>query len=838
MARARIDYGIDLGTTNSAICRIENGVPVIKKIEVTDEIMPSCVYVDRKKRQLVGKRAYTAMKRDKRNATKTWKVSSNNSYVEFKRYMGTDTVFHNDILDHDFTPVELSAEVLKALKSYIPDETVKSAVITVPAKFTVNQKTATLEAAKVAGLEYSELLQEPVAAAYAYGMASSKTEGYWLVFDFGGGTFDAALLTNDEGIITVKDTEGDNHLGGKDLDLAISVKILIPYLWENFSIDRIMSNGETKQILIDAMKTYSEEAKNALSFNDSFDLLTDLGDLGEDDDGEELALDMTITREKAYEVMRPIFQRAVDICKRLLERNHVDRDALTKLILVGGPTHSPLIKEMLKEQITDHIDSSIDPMTAVAIGASLYASTIDAKVDGSDVKMGTIRLNLSYEATSVNDQEYVTIQLDKATTGTWCPDSINIELIRTGSGIAWSSGTEAVDANGNVFTVDLRQGHVNEFQIKATDNVGNVLGVFPNSISIIQGSKVGNAVLPYFFGFAFWGITNQKQDMGWFEGLEKNRTLPAVGVNSQVKTSCDIRPGVKSDILRIPIYQADERNSQGSTNPYFYEYVADVIVDGTDVNAFIPEGSSVELTLKVDLSEQMTLDVFFPTQDVTVSKHLDTSQKKSVEEAANRVKTDLRTAQTEIGKLSANGIDTSDLQAQLQAVKDEDDNSQEKKSVLDHLKEVLRNIDKKQNETAFDRLEKRLRKAYKELEEDQQKYGDIETGKLVQQIRSEMNEVISKKDEESGKVLLDKIDYLDFKLALIEYYISWIYNWNRTFDSKTWKDNGRARQLINQGMDIISNSPTTQKLKPIIEQLFELLPDAELPADAHGLLQG
>lgn len=836
MVRSKIDYGIDLGTTNSAICRMEKGVPTVKKIDVTDDIMPSCIIIDRKKRPVIGKRAYSSMKSDKRKATKSWKSSDSNSYIEFKRTMGDDTVYHSSILDHDFTSVDLSAEILKALKSYITDEQVEASVITVPAKFTVNQKTATMEAAKLAGIEHCELLQEPVAAAYAYGMTSSKSEGYWLVFDFGGGTFDAALLTNDEGIIDVKDTEGDNHLGGKDLDLGITTKILIPYLYENYSIDRIMSDADKKQILIDAMKTYAEEVKNTLSFDESTDVLTDLGDLGEDDDGEELGLDLTVSREQAFEAMRPIFQRAVDICKKLLKRNNLEGKDLAKLILVGGPTHSPLIRQMLKEQITDNVDSSIDPMTAVAIGASLYASTINTEVKESDLKMGTVRLNVNYESTSVNTEEYVTIQLDKCGTGSWCPDSINIELIRTGSGIAWNSGKEVVDENGNVFTVNLREGHVNEFQIKAYDSVGNVLEVFPNTISIIQGSKVGNAVLPYYFGFAGWGINEQKETMYWFDGLKKNQKLPATGINTQVKTSNDIRPGVTTDALRVPIYQADDKDA--SVNPYFYEYVTDVHLDGGDVNSFIPANSPVELTLKADLSEQMTLEVFFPNQDVTVAKPLDTSKKQSVKEAEDRIVKDLRSAQSEIGKLSANGIDTSELQNSLNAVKDENDNSQEKKSVLEHLKQVLRNIDKKQKETAFDQIERRLRKAFKELEQDQKKYGDIETGKLVQQIRNEMDNVIASKNQESAKTLLDKIDLLDFKLALIEYYISWIYNWNRTFDSKSWKDKQRARQLINQGMDIISNSPTTQKLKPIIEQLFELLPNAELPDDSHGLLQG
>ena len=133
-------------------------------------------------------------------------------------------------MEKEYSSEELSAEVLKALKSYITDENIKSVVVTVPAKFTVNQKDATLRAAKLAGFEHCELLQEPIAASMAYGLDAKSKDGYWLVFDFGGGTFDAALLKVEEGIMKVIDTEGDNYFGGKNLDYAIVEEIMIPHI--------------------------------------------------------------------------------------------------------------------------------------------------------------------------------------------------------------------------------------------------------------------------------------------------------------------------------------------------------------------------------------------------------------------------------------------------------------------------------------------------------------------------------------------------------------------------------------------------------------------------------
>ena len=169
MNRLKIDYGIDLGTTNSAICRMDKGNVSVIKIEVTDDTMPSCVYFNKKQSIIVGRQAYNTMKSDKRRATKKWDAGESNTYVEFKRTMGTATPYESKNMDRSYSSEELSAEVLKALKSFVQDDEVRSAIITVPAKFTQNQKDATMRAAKWAGFEHCELLQEPIAASMAYG---------------------------------------------------------------------------------------------------------------------------------------------------------------------------------------------------------------------------------------------------------------------------------------------------------------------------------------------------------------------------------------------------------------------------------------------------------------------------------------------------------------------------------------------------------------------------------------------------------------------------------------------------------------------------------------------
>lgn len=829
MTRIKIDYGIDLGTTNSAICRMEKGEPRIQKIEVTDDTMPSCVSVNKKGTFWIGASAYRSMESDKRRATKTWHQADSNAYIEFKRTMGTDTTYHCSNLKRDFTSEELSSEVLKALKSFVTDETITSAVITVPAKFTVNQKTATMEAAKLAGIKRCELLQEPIAASMAYGLSADEKDGLWMVFDFGGGTFDAALLKVEDGIMQVFDTEGDNYLGGKNLDYAIVDKIIIPYLKENYSINDILADEEKKQVLRDAMKTYAEEAKNQLSFKDHEDIISNLGDLGEDEDGEEIELDLTIAQAEAFDVMRPYFQKAVDICKNLLQRNHLSGSQINKLILVGGPTHSPLIRQMLKDQITPNVDTSIDPMTAVAIGAALYASTLDAEISDDEIQIGTVKLELGYESTSVETSEWVSVKLADG-----APLSkIWVEFVRSDK--AWSSGKTEVDSNGNVIEANLLEGKPNSFSVVAYDNKGNVVPCFPSEITIIQGTKVGAAPLPYNIGIAIWDENKKRGVFQMAKGLEKNKPLPAVGViDGDLKTTAQLRPGVESDTLVIPVYQVDDFSEAEGKTASLYEHVADVVVTGDDVDSLISVDSAVEVTLKVDSSEQMKLEVHFLATDITVDKVLDTSKKQSASD--NEIKKGLEEAQASINRLEMEGISTSELQNKLSEVKNEFANSSEKKAVLQHLKEVLRDIEKLDCDTEWQRLEKDLREEFERLEKAQNDLGNNKTAQLVEQLRIQTDKVIREKDVRMGREVLEQISSLFVHLTMVYQCMGLIQDCHRRFGDIRWKDASRARQLVNKGLEEMNGQPTVEKLHPIACSLIDLMPDEEA-VNAGGLLK-
>ena len=364
----KINRGIDLGTTNSAIAVMENGVPVIKKSNTQKDTIPSIVSITRKGIIHTGDTAANELANQVLRATKTWdaRYAATDIFKEFKRKMGTVEVYHSKNLKKDFTSQQLSAEIIKALAANAGVNDGGCIVISVPAKFDATQKTATVEAARLAGFQYVELLQEPIAAAIAYGVATGQKDGFWLVFDLGGGTFDAALLRVDGGVQQVVDTEGDSYLGGKDIDYALVDNILLPYVKKNFKVDKILASEKKAAMLREALKGYAESAKVQCSTAPCAEILSDLGELGSDDTGKEIELDLTITREMAYPIMEPFFKKAVAICQKILQRNHLDGKQLTKLILVGGPTYSPYLRQMLKEGVSPNIDTSVDPMTAVA----------------------------------------------------------------------------------------------------------------------------------------------------------------------------------------------------------------------------------------------------------------------------------------------------------------------------------------------------------------------------------------------------------------------------------------------------------------------------------------
>lgn len=822
-------FGIDLGTTNSAICKMEGGEPVIKKTDTLKDTLPSCVSFTRKKVVKVGDSAYNDLRQAKSQATKNWTNGKVNVFIEFKRDMGTDKTSFSSNMDASYSPEQLSAEVLKTLKSFIGDENVSAAVITIPAKFKADQIAATKRAAQLAGIEHCELLQEPIAASMAYGLSSANKNGQWLVFDFGGGTFDAALIKVEDGIMQVKDTEGDNYLGGKNLDYAVVDNIIIPYLQENFVIDEIMANDATRNILRDAMKFYAEQAKNQLSFKAQADITSQLDEFGEDDEGNEIELDLVVTQEQLKPVLAKVFQKAIDITIDLLTRNGLSGSDLDKLILVGGPTYSPVLREMLREQVTPNVDTDIDPMTAVSKGAALFASGIDSEVK-EEIAVGTVALNLSYEANSVQPMEYVTVQLDKNECTGNIPEKLFVELVRSDNG--WSSGKVEINDIGDVIECQLMEGKNNAFIITTYDDKGSVIPCFPKEINIMQGIVVGNAVLPYNISIEVHDFGLDKNIVKSVKGLERNQQIPATGALNGLKTRNQLRPGMEEDTLIIPIYQS-EHNAEG-TSAVHNDHVFDVIITGDEVGQLIPVGSEVDITIKVDRSQMLKLEAFFPVSGETVEKEVEIPARTVI--SAFELEKLKDTANNKLRALkSSSPISASETAEADKLINDINNRFNGEKSSEDgrmHLQADLRRAFLKMEEVEqgheWEALEAEIREEFDRLEKANNNLGN-KYDKQVAAVRSQVDMAIRSKDVRQARTVLDDINSLFVAVTLIYQLMGFIDYHLKNFNSIQWKDSNRARQLLQQGKEIAATNPSESTLHPIVRSVIDLM--IEPPTD-------
>tara|TARA_R110002051_G_scaffold131151_1_gene205020 strand:+ start:21397 stop:23919 length:2523 start_codon:yes stop_codon:yes gene_type:complete len=840
MARTKIDYGIDLGTTNSAISRMENGeVRIIKSLDKQKDTTPSCIAFNPKGTLFVGDKAYDSYR------SNSLKSLSNktplNAYVEFKRTMGTDKKYHSTYVNKDFSSEELSSEVLKRLKEYVQEENINAAVITVPAAFKNNQIDATRRAGKLAGFDHVEVLQEPVAASMAYGLDSKKKDGFWLVFDFGGGTFDAALLKVEDGIMKVIDTEGDNYLGGKNLDYAIVDQLIIPHIQEKFSIDDLLSDDIKKEEYRSGLKFFAEEIKNNLSFNPSHNIYVDPGECGEDDEGEEIEIDLTVTQEQLKNILAPIFQKAIDCSLTLIIRNNLKGSSLDSLILVGGPTLSPTLREMLQKQICKP-DTSVDPMTVVSKGAALYASTVELS---EEIKEQTrdktkIQLEIGHESSTVEIEEFVTLKILQDKTEGEIPEKVFAEIKRGDN--AWSSGKVEINTIGEVLDVQLNEGKTNVFGVTLYDDKGNLLESEPNSFSVIQGSKIGNATLPY-----NWGIEIKLKSTGKIvfkevSGLEKNKSLPATGTKNGLKTQKQIRPGMDSDFIKISLYQG-EHGSDG-TRAIYNEHVYDIVISGADLPALLPENSDVDLTIHIDKSQNVSVQAYFPYLDYTSEIEVPTDTVQSID--TKWLLDEIRKAKGSIAELKQDGnSDNGQLakvEAELEQIEKSFENNKNdvdgKQEVLTNLRKSLKTIDELNDTTEWPKLEAELKEEFYRLEEVNNDLGNEKTTQVVNQFRSQLDEIIRAKDVKLGNVLLEEINSFFVQLTFVYQLIGFVRHHNDNFGSYNWKDSSRARTLLNKGLQIIGENPDVDELHPVVISLIALLPNDERPSGDDSVLVG
>ena len=354
--------GIDLGTTNSCVAVLEGGEPVVITNAEGNRTTPSVVGFTKNGERLVGETA-------KRQAI----TNPDRTIASIKRYMGTD---HKVEIDgKSYTPQDISAMTLAKLKAdaeaYL-GEKVTEAVITVPAYFSDSQKQATKDAGKIAGLDVKRIINEPTAAALAYGLDKDDKQHKILVYDLGGGTFDVSILDLGDGVFEVLATNGDTRLGGDDFDEA-----LMNFIADSFKNEHGVDLRQDKMAL-QRLKEAAEKAKKELSSSQTVNV--NLPFITVNADGP-LHLDMDITRAKFDQLTSGLVQRTIDPMKKAMADAGVTMSDIEKVILVGGSTRIPAVQEAVKNITGKEPFKGINPDECVAVGAAIQAGVLTGEVN-------------------------------------------------------------------------------------------------------------------------------------------------------------------------------------------------------------------------------------------------------------------------------------------------------------------------------------------------------------------------------------------------------------------------------------------------------------------------
>jgi len=590
-----IDFGIDLGTTNSSIALCRDGsTRVFQSVDLM-QVTPSVVYIGRSGRMLAGKKAYD-----------TWVADPQNTQAEFKRWMGFSDRLKFPASGKEMSAEELSAEVLKALRADVmrqTNEDVTSTVITVPAAFGSLQCEATARAAKLAGIEEAPLLQEPIAAAIAYGAGPASRDQRWMAFDLGGGTLDIAVVSTRNESLAVLEHQGDNRLGGKDIDRLLA-DMLFDALHQTFAVPQKETDPNGHARLYRALVRQAEHAKIALST--ATETTVDLFNLGDDRDGKPIELSLPVRRDELERRMQPLIDRCLSLVTRAIQGARLTHKQIDRILLIGGPTQMPVIQAALAAHVGAKLDHSLDPMTVVAQGAALYASTIKrsgfhrpaspTETPATAGAKSAVTVNLSHELASGS--------LRSPVAGVF-PDGGDVHDVQINSeGGLWTSGWVTVKNNRftlEVVLADRKQS--TQFTLMARNKKGRPIYVQPSQFSVALMMPMAAPPLPHTIAVE---LTDLHGKTKYDPIFKRNSPLPAEARRSYTADRT-LRPSEIESTLPIKFWEIEVSEDPGER-----WWAGCVSIRADRIKRPIPEGSELELTLKIDPSRKLSVEVFVP----------------------------------------------------------------------------------------------------------------------------------------------------------------------------------------------------------------------------------
>jgi molecular chaperone DnaK len=764
--------------------------------------------------------------------------------IEFKRWMGQKDRKRFPAAQRELSAEELSAEVLKSLREDVRRQTgtdVTSAVITVPAAFGALQCEATARAAELAGLKEAPLLQEPIAAAIGYGARPGSGDQRWLVFDLGGGTLDIAVVSTREGRLNVLEHRGNNLLGGKDIDRAIVEEVLLPALVSTYDL-QASGPKAARTLLLPRLRIKAEEAKIDLSTEAQ--VVVSLFDLGEDDSGKPIELDVPLSRAQLETLVEPLLEKCCTLSREALAGARVAAGDLDRILLVGGPTQSPLLRAMLTARLGAPIDFSADPMTIVGRGAAIYASTIEMSKKSTTSSTSStvgdcVQLKLAYEPVSAELQCTVAARVMDSTR--------NIEIKFEAEGGFWTSGW--IKPKDGLFEVlvSLKEGDITTFWIYARDAQGQLLETDTPEFKVRHGLVPSAPPLPHTLSVE---VIKPGGDPALDLVFPKGTPLPAEKTVKYRATHALVPDNPKSS-LAIKLWEGEFLD-----DPDANEWVGNVLLSHDGVRRTVPEGAEIEVMIQVNASRLISVEAFVPhlnqhfsgrlyvpqreEQDFSNLSHAVASQTEIYRQRLEELERTLSHGDAESSRTEVEGLrrDIDELDAKAPNAPSpssapEKADPDDARRMVEVSKNIRGRIGRLERNTASQRGRLDHTHKFVELveavEEVVGQFGSTLEKQQLAMLRREIERAATKGDEKAIQRASEEIDGLRWRVLFKH---DWF--WKEIFDSlcqpeTPFVDPAEARRLIATGKTAVS-SGDGNGLREVVRSLWKLQPKGNAEA--------
>jgi molecular chaperone DnaK len=813
-----INFGIDLGTTNSLIARFVKGqIEIFKNPSGFKDSLPSVVAY-RKDRIIVGEKAREYQEKDPSNVV-----------GRFKRKMGTAEEFKIKSLGQTRTPIDLSAEVLKELKGFVhTGQTVVSAVITIPASFDTPQSNATKQAAEQAGIKQVVLLQEPIAASLAYANKRKEKEmpeGKWLVYDLGGGTFDVALVRTEHGELKILDHEGDNYLGGVDFDALIVEGLILPKLEQSGSFTDLANqmkseDGRHKNLWVKCLHK-AEEAKIELSSKPSSEIEIEVTD--DLDDQHDIVF--SVTRSDFENLIKASIDRTVDMIKAILTRNNLSSGDLNFVLMVGGSTLVPLVRQRVGELLNIPVVTDIDPTTAIVVGAAYFAGTqaVQSKTASNGIETTNAKFSIKavYERQTRDTEVPFSAKVEGEFTG------LSFRIVRADGG--FDSGNKLL--TGRIFEdLPLEQDAFNVFEFRTTDAAGNQI---PNNLAEIQIAhgkySVAGQTLPQDIC-----IEIDSADEHGSTALEcifaRNSLLPAKKKRTSSVSRTVIR-GSADDAIRIIV-----REGPADAGPESAKEIGTLLITGSQISRDVPKGTDIDLAFEMTESRDIKVqayvnatgqdfaEVFNPKQryvDVSnLGHHISLLQQRLDHELVEATENDQYETARELKRLESAILEVGDKAAKLSPT----DTTDERYKLDDRKRDLAQQIDR----LTGDKRIVKARKDYEDMRDECERlisqHGNDRDRFKLNQIKAQEHAFLKATNPKSIQQRTEDLRTLVIGILvkqpefLVQHFNSLCRQRSRLNDEE------QASLLIESGQRAIQQQDF-DKLRTINGQLIDLLPE-------------